>query len=106
MQAVAVAASNNTFRSVSDDWLAKRQPGWSAIHYEKSKRAIERDVLPKLGSMPVSQITPVLVSSVVEAIDRRGAGDTAGKILQHISGIFRLAQARAMREDTTRRHQS
>ena len=98
-KAVLVAASDNTFRSVTNDWLDKRKAGWSAIHYDKSKRALERDVIPLLGNLPVSQITPVLISSAVEAIDKRGARDTAGKVLQHINGVFRLAQARGLRDD-------
>ena len=93
------AAAGKTFESVAKAWLKKQQPGWVAIHYEKSKRAIERDVLPVLGSLPVADITPVLVSSVIEAIDKRGARDTAAKILQHVVAVFRLAQARGLCRD-------
>lgn len=43
-KATAIAASDNTFDAIAMDWLDS-QPGWSSPHYEKSKRAIERDVL-------------------------------------------------------------
>jgi integrase len=40
-----------------------------------------------------------MVANVVEAIVKRGARDTAAKVLQHIGGVFRLAQARGLRDD-------
>lgn len=98
-KAAGEAASDNTFRAVTLDWLSKRKAGWSGIHYTKSSRALERDVLPKLGALPVSDITPAMVAKVIEAIDKRGARDTAGKILQHVSGILKLAQARGLCRD-------
>lgn len=40
-----------------------------------------------------------MVAGAIEAIVKRGAVDTAGKILQHIGGVFRFAQARGLRPD-------
>ncbi|MBI3935546.1 MAG: integrase arm-type DNA-binding domain-containing protein [Betaproteobacteria bacterium] len=98
-KAEAVAASGNTFADVTRDWLAKRGQKWSAIHRDKSGRALERDVLPSLGKLPVSEIRPAMVSRVIEAIVAREAHDTARKVLQHVNGIFRLAQARDLCRD-------
>ncbi|HEX2332336.1 MAG TPA: integrase arm-type DNA-binding domain-containing protein [Burkholderiales bacterium] len=99
LRADGAAASENTFETVASDWFAKQRKDWSAIHYDKSSRAIERDVLPRLGKLPIKEIKPAMVSGVIEAIFKRGARDTAGKVLQHVSGIFRLAQARGLRDD-------
>src|SRR5437667_166008 len=82
-RANGIAASGATFESVVADWLAKQKTEWSAIHYLKSTRAFERDVLPRIGKLPIKDITPQIVASVVEAILKRGARDTAGKVLQH-----------------------
>ena len=92
-QIESAAASGQTFGTVAEEWLRERQKGWAAIHYDKSKRALERDVLPDLGKMPVREITPAMIALVIKSVIKRGAGDTAGKILQQISGILRLAQA-------------
>jgi integrase len=97
--AAATTASGNTFDAVAADWLAKRRADWSETHHEKSKRALERDVLPRLGKLPVSDIAPAMVAGVIEAIVKRGAQDTASKVLQHVGGIFRLAQARGLCRD-------
>ncbi|MDQ1315522.1 MAG: hypothetical protein QG662_1631 [Pseudomonadota bacterium] len=93
-----LAASGSTFATLADDWLGRQKREWSEVHYTKSRRALERDVLPYLGKLPVAEITPAMVAGVVERIAKR-TGDTAGKILQHVGSIFRLAQARGLRLD-------
>jgi integrase len=97
------AACGELFKDVAYAWLEKEKPGWSEVHYLKSKKAIERDVLdPKrsnLGTLPIARITPRDVSKVVERIQKRGVRDTAMKILQHVRSIFRYSQALGMRND-------
>ncbi len=98
-RAAMATASDTTFGGVTADWLARRKRDWSTVHYDTSRRAFDRDVLPFLGRLPVSDITPAMVARVIEAITRRGAHDTAGRTLQHVSCVFRLAQARGLRAD-------
>ncbi len=96
-RAAAAISSGQTFQSVAADWLANQS--WSDIHREKSSRALERDVYPRIGTLPVKDITAAMVASVIESVLKRGAIDTAGKILQHVGGVFRFAQARGLRQD-------
>ncbi|MGH7441066.1 MAG: tyrosine-type recombinase/integrase, partial [bacterium] len=95
-RAAATVASGTTFADVVAAWLAKQEKRWAPIHYKISSRAFERDVLPTLGKLPVDDITPAMLSGVVEAIVKRGTEDTAAKVLQHCGGVFRLAQARGL----------
>jgi len=96
-RAAAATSSGQTFEMVAADWLSNQH--WSDIHREKSSRALERDVFPRIGSLPVKDITAAMVAGAIEAIVKRGAIDTAGKILQHVGGVFRFAQARGLRAD-------
>jgi integrase len=95
-RAAAVAASGNTFETIAREWLGQHKRDWSAVHYGKSERAIERDVLPELGDLPIAEIRPAMVTKVIETIAARGAVDTARKVRQHMQGIFRLAQAKGL----------
>lgn len=95
-RATAATASHVTFAGATTDWLTKQQKDWSEIHYDRSRRALERDVLPLLGKLPVAEITPAMVAQAIEAVTKRGAADTAAKILWHCICIFRLAQARGL----------
>src|SRR5436853_473510 len=72
-RADATAAAGHTFKSVAQDWLAKQQREWRPVHYQKSRRAFERDVYPLLGKLPISGIRPVMVSGLIESIIKRGA---------------------------------
>lgn len=93
-RAVAVTDNNNTFANACTVWLAKMKNDWKPIHYKISKRALEKDVLPRLGRLPVNEITPPIVAAVIEKIAERGVTETAHKVLHHCHCIFRLAVAK------------
>lgn len=97
-RAERIAAGEDTFKAVALEWLSDRRK-WSKVHREKSERALERDVFPFIGHLPVAQITPAMVTRIVEKIARRGATDTPAKVLQHVTRIFRLAQTRGLKEN-------
>lgn len=92
----ATTASDTSFAGVAAEWLEKRKRDWSGIHHDKSSRALERDVLPLIGKLPVSEITPGMMANVIDTIMKRGVRDTAAKVLWHCVCIFRFAQARGL----------
>jgi hypothetical protein len=95
-QVAKVAESGNTFEAVSRGWLDRRSPGWSAIHFRQSERALERDVFPLLGSLPLSDISSAMVARVIERIANRGAIETAGKVLWNVERIFALGKSNGL----------
>lgn len=98
-RAVEAAEGDSAFRTVADDWLTMRKKDWSATHYEKSRRALERDLYPLLGALSVASITPAIVARPIQAVHKRDALDTATRLLQHVNGIFRYAQAKGLCRD-------
>ena len=98
-RATNAASADNTFRAVTQDWLTMKQKEWSAGHYTKSARAFERDIYPALGNLPISSITPAIVAKAVEDIHKRGVLETVTRILQHLNGVFRYAQAKGLCRD-------
>lgn len=91
-RAAHATSRDNTFASVATDWLTKQR--WVSTHREKSQRALERDVFPYLGTLPIEDITTPMVSRVIERIVSRGANETAERVLRHVRAIFELAQTR------------
>lgn len=89
-------ASGNTFAAVANAWLDKQADEWSDIHMRQSRRALERDVFPAIGMLPVNSITSPKIADVVEKIAERGAVETAGKVLWNIGRIFDLAKSRGL----------
>lgn len=93
------ACADNTFQAVAGEWLAIKQKEWSAGHYTKSARAFERDIYPAIGKLPVASITPAIVAMAIEDIHKRDVLETATRILQHLNGVFRYAQAKGLCRD-------
>lgn len=93
-RAATAASTDNTFEAVAQEWLAMKRKEWSAGHYTKSARAFERDIYPAIGKLPIASVTPAIVAKAVEDINKRDVLETATRILQHLNGVFRYAQAK------------
>jgi len=87
----AATSAGNTFAECAEIWLTKRRPGWSPAHYKTVSETLGRHILRHLGPLPIAEITPRLVASVVERLADRI--DTAQKVRQICAGVFRLAIA-------------
>ncbi len=93
------ASSDNTFEGVAGEWLTMKQKEWSAGHFTKSARAFERDIYPTIGKLPIASITPAIVAKAIEDINKRDVLETATRVLQHLNGVFRYAQAKGLCRD-------
>lgn len=87
---------DQTFEAFAMRWYEMNAPRWSAIHKDRTLRALKRDVLPQLGKIPITSIDPPLVLAALRKIEKRGAIETAKRIRQHISMIFVLAISEGM----------
>jgi integrase len=89
-----VEANEHTFAELTTEWLQHdKRADWAESHRVRSKRALDRDVLPTLGRYPVADITPAMVTRVIEKIQSRGVFDTTQKIHQHVRDIFTYGMA-------------
>ncbi len=81
----------NTFELVARDWHASRLGIWDKGHASKVMTSLERNVFPVLGPLPIVDVTPPEILAVVREIEKRGALDIAGRVLQRIRSVFRFA---------------
>jgi integrase len=93
-RAANAVATETSFKAASEAWLEKRRPQWSAIHYATTRRALERDVWPHIGSVPTAGITTPMIANVIERVVRREANETPRKILLSIRRVIALAATR------------
>lgn len=95
----ASVGSGDTFEAVAREWLERKKPGWSATHYERERRNIEKDLLPWLGPRKISGIEPVELLGVVKKVEDRGSLEVAHRVLMTAGGVwaYALATARADR---------
>jgi len=80
----------NTFRAVADEWLERNEDNWTARTYKQRQKALENDVFPLIGSLPVSQVTPAHVLAIVQRVEKR-APTMAVILNQFIGAICRYA---------------
>jgi len=79
---------SNTFEVVARRWFALRKPTWSTVHAADVLRSLERDAFPAIGALPLSMIDSLKVLEVLNAIEARGAIETAHRLRQRISDIY------------------
>lgn len=89
----SIIAGANTFGIVAREWMAGRQSNVEPAQYEKTLARMENDVLPWLGSRPVSEIDAPEILVLLRRIDGRGAQYTAHRVRSEISRVMRYAIA-------------
>ncbi|MBS0450675.1 MAG: tyrosine-type recombinase/integrase [Proteobacteria bacterium] len=80
-----------TLEGVAGDWLEHQKERWSAGTLAMIRRVLEVEVFSQLGQRPLAQIRPAEIMKIVKGIEARGAGETAGRVLQRVKAIYRYA---------------
>ena len=83
--------AENSFNNIAFEWWNNEKDGWKEDHANNVWRTLEVDVLPYLGSRPITGITSGELLDVVRAVESRGALDVASRILQRCGAVFRFA---------------
>ena len=83
--------SDNSFQVLANEWFMKQKTIWVESHTNDVKRRLEKDIYPKIGQLPISQITSMQVLEVVRVIEKRQATDLAHRVLGVCSQVFRYA---------------
>lgn len=101
-KAALVAEAANNFEAIALEWHAKKSAEWSEGYKVKVLRALQRDVFPFIGSLPLDQISPPQLLEVFRRVESRGAKETAHRIKQIAGQVYRygVATGRATRDIT------
>ena len=99
---ISKANYENSFEHVAREWHEGKKALWVPSHATRIMRRLEKDVFPKIGSRPVSDITAPELLAVIRQIENRDANDLAKRVLQNCGQVFRYAVAsgRAERDPT------
>jgi len=71
----------DTFAKLAAEWLTKQSAEWSEGHADERRRMVDRDLLPSLGAMPISDLesSPATALATLQRIEARGAHEQASK---------------------------
>lgn len=95
--------SENTFEVIAREWLGLQEKKLAPATYAKAKWTLETLVFPWLGTVPVADITPPDLLSVLRRVESRGANETAHRTKARCGQVFRyaIATGRATRDPSS-----
>ena len=95
-------AGDDSLETTAREWLALHQSEWSATHYTRERRNLEKDLFPYLGARSIGQITPIELLAAIRRVEERGVSDVPHRVLLTSRGVwqFAVATARAERDIT------
>ncbi|MEA3390432.1 MAG: integrase arm-type DNA-binding domain-containing protein [Pseudomonadota bacterium] len=82
-----------TFKVIAEGWLAEQRPRWNGKHAKNVSEALQRDIYPVVGGLPIGEVTKPIVVQMLRKIEQRGAVETAKRHRQRIEEIFSYADA-------------
>jgi integrase len=86
-----LANNANTFESVAREWLARKAGSWSPYSIKQATNCIEQNAFPKIGRLPIRNVTAAHLLEILQAMEKRGAETYALQLRQWCSAIFRHA---------------
>ena len=87
-------AAANTFEAVSREWLVKTSNKRAAVTQAKVTSWLEKDVFPFIGKLPIASIKAKdVLDEVARRMEARGIHESAHRIVQICSQVFRYAVA-------------
>ena len=93
-QAAKVArrtAAANTFEAVAREWFAKKSGKWAASNASVIIGRLEKDAFPRIGSVPIGNLTSVRLLEVLRVVEDRGAIESAHRLRQYVNSVFQYA---------------
>lgn len=88
----AKAENVPSLAEVAKDWLTVRQSEITPTHAADIGRRLEKDVFPRLGNLPLPDITAPMILETLRPVSDR-APETAKRLRQYLSAIFRHGAA-------------
>ncbi|GHT96054.1 integrase [Betaproteobacteria bacterium] len=87
-KAEAVERGANTFETVARAWFDIWKNGKADATARHKLAALENDIFPTLGDVPVTSITPPMVLKVLRHMESRGVGNSVAKAKTAISQVM------------------
>jgi integrase len=93
-------AGANTFEAVAREWLQQQEKRLATTTYDKAEWMLEQFAFPWVGARPISEIDAPEMLALLRRIEERGKLETAHRVKQRCSQIFRyaIATGRATRD--------
>lgn len=92
-RARVIRETGETFAAIADEWLKHRQPHIAAVTHERNAGLVRRELLPRLGPLPIREIDVATLLSALKATETNGLHMSARRARTVASQIFLYAIA-------------
>jgi integrase len=86
-------AVSATFDVVANEWFSNNASRWAHSYSLRLKGRLDRGLLEVFGARPIAEIGPLDVLEAVRDIEKRGALETAKRVLRIAGAVFRYGVA-------------
>lgn len=95
-------ASVETFFTVAEEWFETNSSRWVETYRSRLRNRLNDDLLSELGNRNIAEIQPLEILETIRKIEGRGAIESAKRILNMASSVFRygVATSRCYRDPT------
>ncbi len=85
------AAASNTFKAVAERWIEVHRTKVKPDTTNKIWRSLENDVFPRVGSIPIEQLTAPKAIEVIQALTKRNSFEMARKVARRMNNVMSFA---------------
>ncbi len=95
-----------TFEAVARELHANKADGWSPNHARQWLRCLEKDLFPRIGSLPLAEVSAPMLLDALRKVEARGAMRMAHDLREYAGQVFRygISTGRAERNPATDLH--
>ncbi|MDX8400645.1 MAG: integrase arm-type DNA-binding domain-containing protein, partial [Gallionellaceae bacterium] len=86
-------ARASTFEGVAREWLANKSPAWAEATHARNRTRLEKHIFPWVGSLPIRDIEPIDILSLVRRIESKGYNEMAHRVKRLCGQVFRYGVA-------------
>lgn len=87
------ATRSEAFKLIAEEWMESRCCAWTPRYARVIRTRLTEDIFPWLGDMPIGEIEPVELLTVLRKIEARGSIEMAHRIKNYCSEVFRYGIA-------------
>ncbi|MDI1302521.1 MAG: integrase arm-type DNA-binding domain-containing protein [bacterium] len=93
LKAIQSGKAKNSLNIITAYFLDMKKTEWNPAYFSKVEARLKKDVLPALGTMPITDIKAPDILRVLHKVEARGTIESAHRIKETLSQIFRYAIA-------------
>ncbi|WP_026349404.1 tyrosine-type recombinase/integrase [Arsukibacterium perlucidum] len=84
----AVKAANSTLNSMFEQWFQVKSSKLSQKYASNFRRSFENHLLPTIGHLPITEITPMQIIEVLRPLEKAGKLETLSRLCQRINELM------------------